>query len=48
MENNIPLNIVSVEVLSNGDMVCIHMNDGSTEVVPINNVKVQEYIDEHR
>ena len=38
------LKIVSIEILSGGDIVCVHMNDGSTEVLPIDNLLVQEYI----
>ena len=43
-----PLEILNIEVLSGGDMVCVHMNDGSTEVLPIDNVRVKEYINDHR
>jgi hypothetical protein len=40
----IVLEISNIEMLNGGDMVCVHMNDGSTEVLPIDNFLVQEYI----
>ena len=43
-----PLEIVNIEMLSGGDMVCVHMNDGSTEVLPINDLLVQKYIKKER
>ena len=42
--SSIKIEIVSMELLGGGDTVCVHMNDGSTEVLPIDNIKVKEYL----
>ncbi len=42
-----PLNIVDIEVLGeDGRYVLAKLNDGSTAVLEVDNIKVQEYINE--
>ena len=42
-----PLSIVDIEVLGeDGRYVLAKLNDGSTAVLEVDNIKVQEYIDE--
>jgi len=44
----IKLEIIDVEILSGGDMVCARMNDGSTEVLSIDNKMVKNFMKEEK
>ena len=45
---DIPLKIVDMKILGGADLVVVMMNDGSSEVLPIDNKMVQEYVNDER